>query len=154
MVYEVSTVVTTAVGCYTLVSICSNAVACYQFMAAWSLISRTHRMDLDLLNFSKQKLFRTNQRMEDIDRALYTELYSKVLPTNNSETACPICLHDFEANDMVSCCSLNQKKSNGGNCRHLFHQECIRSWLKKKESCPCCRYEILPLGPLAHPLSR
>jgi hypothetical protein len=31
------------------------------------------------------------------------------------------------------------------NCDHMFHSECIKNWLKKKNNCPNCRriaYEI------------
>ena len=28
-------------------------------------------------------------------------------------------------------------------CDHAFHTECIKQWLMKKRSCPCCRYGII-----------
>ncbi|XP_077216732.1 RING/U-box superfamily protein [Tasmannia lanceolata] len=27
-------------------------------------------------------------------------------------------------------------------CEHMFHWECIRPWLKKANTCPCCRLEV------------
>jgi hypothetical protein len=140
-------------GFYSLVAICSNAIACYQFIVAWNLISRTHRMDLEILRFQKRNFV---TRKIDIDRALDTQLYSEVLLLKNKfdqTTCCPICLNDFEASDMVS--SSTDQQPNNHDCRHLFHQDCLRSWLQKKQSCPCCRYDILPPAPpTRHPSLR
>ncbi|KAI4331732.1 hypothetical protein MLD38_029887 [Melastoma candidum] len=27
-------------------------------------------------------------------------------------------------------------------CRHMFHWTCILPWLRKRNTCPCCRYEL------------
>lgn len=27
-------------------------------------------------------------------------------------------------------------------CQHLFHDECLLSWLEKHNSCPTCRHEL------------
>ncbi|KAH6559998.1 hypothetical protein BASA50_006621 [Batrachochytrium salamandrivorans] len=32
-------------------------------------------------------------------------------------------------------------------CRHIFHKECISTWLKTSCTCPSCRYEILTENP-------
>ena len=144
-------------GFYSVVAICSNAIACYQFIAAWNLISRTSRMDLEILRFQKHNFI---TRRIDIDRALNTQLYSEVLLLKKygQMTCCPICLKDFEPSDMVSSLSTttNQQQPTNNDCRHLFHYACLRSWLQKKQSCPCCRYDILPPAPLPthHPSLR
>jgi hypothetical protein len=152
-------------GFYSVVAICSNAIACYQFLAAWNLISRTSRMDLELLRFRNHTI---RTRRIDIDRALDTQLYSELLlqtacglgqPTT---TCCPICLNEFEASDMVSSSTststlmlTDQQQTTNNDCHHLFHQGCLRSWLQTKQSCPCCRYDILPPAtPPTHPLLR
>ncbi|XVE96782.1 hypothetical protein REPUB_Repub02eG0252600 [Reevesia pubescens] len=27
-------------------------------------------------------------------------------------------------------------------CQHLFHRMCILPWLKKRNTCPCCRFQL------------
>lgn len=43
---------------------------------------------------------------------------------------CSICLH-----------SISESESMGvsKNCSHVFHYECIQSWLYKRKECPMCR---------------
>ena len=59
---------------------------------------------------------------------------------------CVIC-HEFETKDreLTGSCDLppdihtmtdEEKKSV---CRHVFHEECLDEWLKKKKTCPLCR---------------
>ncbi|XP_072303080.1 E3 ubiquitin-protein ligase TTC3 [Eucyclogobius newberryi] len=50
----------------------------------------------------------------------------------NSEDPCIICHDDMSEEDM---CVLD--------CRHSFHKECIRSWLKEQNTCPTCREHTL-----------
>ena len=128
----------------------SNALECYQFIAAWNVISRVHRMDLEILHFRKKNIV---ARRLEIDRAMQTKLFSDILLEPNQSTSCPICLGDFEASDNVSsaCSKENPKKA----CCHMFHQDCIRSWLEKHGSCPCCRHSILQQAASpVHPLLR
>jgi len=42
---------------------------------------------------------------------------------------CPICFCGFTEGQQVSTTS----------CGHIFHQDCIQSWLQKSSSCPMCR---------------
>ncbi|KAK9718386.1 hypothetical protein K7432_005559 [Basidiobolus ranarum] len=53
----------------------------------------------------------------------------------NSKHACCICLET-----LYSCTSAKPAKEMP--CRHLFHQECIFSWLSVSNTCPLCRYGI------------
>ncbi|KAL3518457.1 hypothetical protein ACH5RR_021046 [Cinchona calisaya] len=43
---------------------------------------------------------------------------------------CPICLSEFEEREIVKLIPL---------CRHVFHPECIDTWLDSHVSCPLCR---------------
>lgn len=27
-------------------------------------------------------------------------------------------------------------------CKHLFHKECLKLWLEKKNGCPVCRHDL------------
>uniref|UniRef100_A0A3Q0SCZ1 RING-type E3 ubiquitin transferase n=1 Tax=Amphilophus citrinellus TaxID=61819 RepID=A0A3Q0SCZ1_AMPCI len=52
----------------------------------------------------------------------------------NVEDPCIICHEDMSPDDT---CVLE--------CRHSFHNECIRSWLKEQSTCPTCRnHALLP----------
>ncbi|KAK9153088.1 hypothetical protein Sjap_000568 [Stephania japonica] len=45
---------------------------------------------------------------------------------------CAICLEDFFANEEVLVTP----------CNHMFHEECIGTWLKDNGQCPVCRFAI------------
>ena len=45
---------------------------------------------------------------------------------------CLICLENFKKGD----------KSIALPCIHIFHSECIKCWMKKKNSCPLCKHKI------------
>lgn len=51
---------------------------------------------------------------------------------DNCNRECSICFLDFNVNDTVSRLP----------CGHFYHRECISEWLKKKCTCPICRWEI------------
>ena len=58
-----------------------------------------------------------------------SEIKEKNEGENNN---CIICLNDFEIGDNVT--SLP--------CLHVYHTDCIKSWLKSKNHCPICKYTI------------
>jgi len=43
---------------------------------------------------------------------------------------CSICLEDFEGDQLVV---------STERCQHIFHAECIIEWLRRHDTCPCCR---------------
>jgi len=45
---------------------------------------------------------------------------------------CTICLEDFEAKEEVMLTP----------CNHMFHEDCIVTWLTSKGQCPVCRFVI------------
>lgn len=71
--------------------------------------------------------------------SLASDLYKSVKSQNSMnsmktiDSACPICLVDFEDDDIVSQL----------DCKHVYHKNCIRVWIKSKHlSCPNCRAGI------------
>mmetsp|Transcript_4712 Transcript_4712/g.9308 ORF Transcript_4712/g.9308 Transcript_4712/m.9308 type:complete len:469 (-) Transcript_4712:122-1528(-) len=63
----------------------------------------------------------TNDKIEDVD-------------SSPSSSSCAICLEPYRQNDEISY-SKHQK------CSHVFHKDCIISWLtdQKRDDCPYCR---------------
>lgn len=49
---------------------------------------------------------------------------------------CSICLQEYQSKETV-CWAKND------DCDHLFHQDCIVTWLKDHDDCPLCRTHLL-----------
>lgn len=62
--------------------------------------------------------------------------FSRFTRSNDCGSCCPICLNEFEDEDMVVS---GWRKC----CKNRFHDECLSSWLQMQSTCPCCRYEII-----------
>ncbi|KAF2128174.1 hypothetical protein P153DRAFT_319525 [Dothidotthia symphoricarpi CBS 119687] len=55
-----------------------------------------------------------------------------------SQTTCAICIDDFEP---------NESQVRELPCRHIFHPECIDTFLLRNSSlCPLCKQSVLPAG--------
>ncbi|SCM24286.1 E3 ubiquitin-protein ligase, putative [Plasmodium chabaudi chabaudi] len=50
--------------------------------------------------------------------------------------SCAICREEYKENDEVHRITDNER------CRHVFHCDCIIPWLKERNSCPTCRFEL------------
>jgi Ring finger domain len=46
---------------------------------------------------------------------------------------CPICLHNWASGDELAM---------GRVCGHVFHRDCLKMWLSRNTSCPCCRRDM------------
>lgn len=132
------------IGFYSALTVVNNAVDCYQFFLAWSLITRIHRVDLELI---RSKTIEKKLRREAVKNALVTKTYHDVFYPK--ESSCPVCLAEYNESDFVSsCCDQNKRRSpliEKCPCDHMFHEECLTLWLQQHSNCPCCRFEILPL---------
>ena len=56
----------------------------------------------------------------------------KVDKLNEENKKCIICLEDFKDNDNAIFLP----------CFHVFHNNCIREWLRNKDFCPLCKINI------------
>mmetsp|Transcript_79364 Transcript_79364/g.144967 ORF Transcript_79364/g.144967 Transcript_79364/m.144967 type:complete len:284 (-) Transcript_79364:74-925(-) len=56
------------------------------------------------------------------------------LVTVVSEDVCPICQEALP----IGC------KAKAMPCGHIYHDDCLMSWVAKNNSCPMCRYDELP----------
>ncbi|KZV31835.1 hypothetical protein F511_25948 [Dorcoceras hygrometricum] len=54
------------------------------------------------------------------------------ITTAKEEQSCPICLEDFD----LGCQVVSMP------CSHVFHEECIKMWLRYSHYCPLCRFEM------------
>jgi len=59
---------------------------------------------------------------------------------------CMVHYKSFESSNLGDCCiCLNQITKREKiilNCDHIFCENCIREWLSRKNSCPCCRTKV------------
>lgn len=58
---------------------------------------------------------------------------------------CPVCQEGYAGKPGAVVCRLP--------CRHLFHEECVLAWLRKRNTCPMCRFE-LPAADEAYEVGR
>eukprot|EP00747_Dinoflagellata_sp_TGD_P069736 gnl/TRDRNA2_/TRDRNA2_156260_c0_seq1.p1 gnl/TRDRNA2_/TRDRNA2_156260_c0~~gnl/TRDRNA2_/TRDRNA2_156260_c0_seq1.p1 ORF type:complete len:384 (-),score=48.17 gnl/TRDRNA2_/TRDRNA2_156260_c0_seq1:364-1377(-) len=56
---------------------------------------------------------------------------------------CPICFEAFDAEKTISLTPCPGTNTNG----HVFHQECLKGWLKCARTCPLCRTDLTETGP-------
>ena len=78
----------------------------------------------------------TNDQRYKFSREVFTNMLTKPVKT------CSICLEEIEG----ACKTLT--------CKHTFHCGCIKTWLKRKSTCPVCRKGILRSEVYRVPLSR
>ncbi|EYU31050.1 hypothetical protein MIMGU_mgv1a018046mg [Erythranthe guttata] len=70
-------------------------------------------------------------------RKLKAVEYSRrdILEMNN----CSICLENFSGGDGGDC---NKEAVLSMPCSHIFHGDCIKTWLMTSHYCPLCRFEM------------
>ena len=67
-----------------------------------------------------------------VDKLVKCKITEKKLREFGFENSCPICKDEFIINEE---CLLMP-------CEHHFHNNCLIPWLKQRNSCPVCRYEL------------
>lgn len=63
---------------------------------------------------------------------LKREKVTEELKEKYEALTCNICLDKYNVNDVVITL----------DCQHEFHEKCILEWLKLRNTCPVCRYEM------------
>eukprot|EP00551_Chaetoceros_affinis_P012836 CAMPEP_0203669000 /NCGR_PEP_ID=MMETSP0090-20130426/5475_1 /ASSEMBLY_ACC=CAM_ASM_001088 /TAXON_ID=426623 /ORGANISM="Chaetoceros affinis, Strain CCMP159" /LENGTH=490 /DNA_ID=CAMNT_0050533571 /DNA_START=61 /DNA_END=1530 /DNA_ORIENTATION=+ len=71
---------------------------------------------------------RTSQQLESV---IYH--HEEKEDEGEGENQCSICLEAFQVGESVSW------SKHLTHCSHVFHTECITTWLTHKADCPCCR---------------
>jgi len=59
------------------------------------------------------------------------------------QDVCPICMEDLGITSQNQEPLLNKRKVLQTPCRHIFHEDCLRAWMRNRDQCPTCR-TILP----------
>ena len=54
----------------------------------------------------------------------------------NENNECAICLEQFEVGQKLSCSQMRI-------CNHVYHEQCLYTWLMKNDCCPCCRVNFI-----------
>ncbi|KAG7567941.1 Zinc finger RING-type [Arabidopsis thaliana x Arabidopsis arenosa] len=101
-----------------------------QFIGALQ-ISRESQTSLPILIYFKvtDYNFQANSRI-DTDILIAELQTSKRKPTTNEENEdCIICLQTFKGRQDI----------NSLACNHIYHHECISTWLYANKICPICR---------------
>ena len=57
---------------------------------------------------------------------------------NNNNYIYPITKH----NDVCGICIDNEGTMYQLPCKHVFHRECLKLWIKKTKTCPMCRHKL------------
>ena len=52
---------------------------------------------------------------------------------SRKETECAICLEEFKGIDIIKAFY---------KCEHIFHKQCLKSWLKRSNQCPLCKHDL------------
>tara|TARA_E500000178_G_scaffold327916_1_gene357423 strand:+ start:1857 stop:2279 length:423 start_codon:yes stop_codon:yes gene_type:complete len=85
-----------------------------------------------LMNLTNQQTATTNERLTLAEINANTTLITMDV---DSEETCSICRTTYEENNIC-------RKING--CGHIFHSNCLDSWLADNRTCPLCRASIVP----------
>ncbi|CAN8258019.1 unnamed protein product [Cochlearia groenlandica] len=71
----------------------------------------------------------------DPRRSVEKSTLSTTTSFRDGTESCAICLEDMSESEKKPICELP-------NCKHLFHEECLVTWLGRHNSCPLCRQAI------------
>ena len=80
----------------------------------------------NLSDFDKKK----DELFLEMDQYQYKQ---KKKYDSRRETECAICLEEFKRNDIIK---------EFYKCKHIFHKECLKSWLKRSNECPLCKHDL------------
>jgi len=95
---------------------------------------KEENIDLNPANINIAELIGEKEK-EDRDYLIKNLIANELINVNNLEEEnkeCSICLEVFQkGNKIISL-----------PCAHIYHNNCIKNWLLKKNFCPICKYEF------------
>ncbi|KAK4488629.1 hypothetical protein RD792_004398 [Penstemon davidsonii] len=81
-----------------------------------------------ILSIIINRLLRRFRMLDASANDASNELASVVIEDNNDNGECTVCLSEFEPNEQLRFLP----------CSHVFHAECVDSWLLTSRTCPLC----------------
>ena len=82
-------------------------------------------------NYSNRNNLEINIDIEKcIENKNFDRFFTKIENENENNVICSICIEPLKEN-VISL-----------NCKHKYHEDCIKSWLNEDNSCPLCRNKI------------
>jgi len=82
--------------------------------------------DKNLSDFDKKK----DNLFLEMDQFQYKHIQKY---DSRRETECAICLEEFKRNDIIK---------EFYKCKHIFHKDCLKNWLKRANVCPLCKHDL------------
>ena len=84
--------------------------------------------------FSTKNLSDFDKKKDDLFLEMDQYQYKHIQKYDSRrETECAICLGEFKRNDIIK---------EFYKCKHIFHKDCLKSWLKRSNCCPLCNHDL------------
>jgi hypothetical protein len=89
------------------------------------------RIEPDALRSKVVKVLFPEEKIDSSQLKFDSEANSYRWTSNNQKrnTSCSICLERFDEGDLIL----------SGLCSHVYHRECVMTWVEANDSCPMCR---------------
>lgn len=85
----------------------------------------------------------TAEQFDRIPSEVWSATVAAAAAGVDADANCAICQSAYTDGEQTSVMPL---------CRHRFHTQCVRPWLRDRAStCPCCRQSVLQSAPAAYP---
>ncbi|CAI5720326.1 unnamed protein product [Hyaloperonospora brassicae] len=99
-----------------------------------------YERSIDPDNMTYEELLRLGEEVGDVKQERWRQMAVQVissLPTHqwaqsHGENTCIVCQYSFVLNDRAMTLP----------CAHVFHEDCVDSWIRENNSCPLCKREI------------
>ncbi|CAK7349542.1 unnamed protein product [Dovyalis caffra] len=96
-----------------------------------SSMEETEREDTETLRESIENIRKSTKAFKEATAAILRKKVT-IDGDHHDESLCSICIEDMAIGTVVVQLS----------CSHKFHKNCIAEWLKRKLTCPFCRFEL------------
>lgn len=115
-----------------------GCVSVYLRQCAEHRMSRNFTLEADGVGAGRRSRRRVARGLDlAVIEAFPTFVYSEVkeLKIGKAALECAVCLNEFEDDETLRLLP---------KCSHVFHPECVGSWLAAHSTCPVCRANLVP----------